>query len=60
MDGLDAFLQPLPEERRDAVGAWLNSTLGDRPTCDAPVLVGDSHRLIKVGIAHTGCVPQDA
>ena len=55
----DEFLQPLPDERRTAVKAWLGSTLKDCGTCGQPVRVMDSHRTTKAGIVHTACIPTD-
>ncbi len=58
-DSYDDFLQPLPDDRRDAVKAWLSSTVKACATCEQPIRVMDSHRLVKAGLVHTRCAPAD-
>lgn len=58
-DAYDDFLRPLPDDRRQAVKAWLGGTLNDCAACGAPVRVMDFHRLVKAGIVHTDCAPTD-
>ena len=52
---LDEFLRPLAPDRREAVKAWLASSLGDCVSCGAPVLVSQGHETRDKGFAHRSC-----
>jgi hypothetical protein len=51
---LDAWLEPLPPERRTAVVSWLT---GERACsiCGKPLERSDAHATTETGVAHLGC-----
>lgn len=47
----------LPPERREAIAAWLQSSLGDCGYCGRPVTMTDKRRLEKDEPVHLECGP---
>jgi hypothetical protein len=52
---IEVMLDSLPADRREAVAAWLNRSIGDCVHCGQPVLISQPRAVQDPGFRHLGC-----
>ena len=56
---IEDLLLALPEHRRDAVAAWLSTSIGVCAVCARPILATDPHKTADAGFQHLNCHATD-